>query len=82
MCLKKVVGILRAISGSSHPKNFTSAIIAAGGRSLRFDGALTKQMTPVCGAPLIVHTLQAFEKAECINDKALHSILPHCAWRK
>lgn len=68
MCLKKVVGILRAISGSSHPKNFTSAIIAAGGSSLRFDGTLTKQMTPVCGAPLIVHTLQAFEKAECINE--------------
>ena len=68
MCLKKVAGILRAISGSSHPKNFTSAIIAAGGSSVRFDGALTKQMTPVCGVPLIVHTLRAFESAECINE--------------
>ena len=36
MCLKKVVGILRAISGSDHPKNFTTAIIAAGGYSARF----------------------------------------------
>ena len=67
MCLKKIAGIFRAISGSPHPKNFTTAIIAAGGSSLRFDGALTKQMTPVCGVPLIVHTLLAFEKTECIH---------------
>ena len=31
MCVKKIAGILRAISGSDHPKNFTSAIIAAAG---------------------------------------------------
>ena len=68
MCLKKIAGIFRAISGSPHPKNFTTAIIAAGGSSLRFDGALTKQMTPVCGVPLIVHTLLAFEKTECIHE--------------
>ena len=68
MCLKKIAGILRAISGSSHPKNFTSAIIAAGGSSVRFEGALTKQMTPVCGVPLIVHTLRAFENTECIHE--------------
>ena len=68
MCLKKIAGILRAISGSSHPKNFTSAIIAAGGSSVRFEGTLTKQMTPMCGVPLIVHTLCAFEKTECIHE--------------
>ena len=68
MCLKKIAGIFRAISGSPHPKNFTSAIIAAGGSSQRFDGALTKQMTPVCGVPLIVHTLLAFENTECIHE--------------
>ena len=68
MCLKKIAGILRAISGSSHPKNFTSAIIAAGGSSVRFEGTLTKQMTPMCGVPLIVHTLRAFEKTECIHE--------------
>ena len=68
MCLKKIVGLLRAITGSSHPKNFTSAIIAAGGSSLRFEGNLTKQMTPICGVPLIVHTLRAFEQTECIHE--------------
>lgn len=68
MCLKKIAGVLRAISGSPHPKNFTSAIIAAGGSSVRFEAALTKQMTPVCGIPLIVHTLLAFENTECIHE--------------
>ncbi len=68
MCLKKVAGILRAISGSDHPKNFTSAIIAAGGSSTRFDSVLTKQMTPVCGIPLIAHTLIAFQNTECIHE--------------
>ena len=68
MCLKKVAGIFRAISGSPHPKNFTTAIIAAGGSSVRFDSALTKQMTPICGVPLIVHTLLAFQNTECIHE--------------
>ncbi len=68
MCFKKIAGIFRAISGSPHPKNFTSAIIAAGGNSVRFEAALTKQMTPVCGVPLIVHTLLAFENTECIHE--------------
>ena len=68
MCLKKIAGIFRAISGSPHPKHFTTAIIAAGGSSARFDGMLTKQMTPVCGVPLIVHTLLAFENADCIHE--------------
>ena len=68
MCLKKIAGIFRAISGSPHPKNFTTAIIAAGGSSARFDGILTKQMTPICGVPLIVHTLLAFENTDCIHE--------------
>jgi len=68
MCVKKIAGALRALSGSPHPKNFTSAIIAAGGSSERFCGELTKQMTPVCGIPMIVHTLLAFERTECIHE--------------
>lgn len=68
MCLKKIAGIFRAVSGSPHPKNFTSAIIAVGGSSTRFEGALTKQMTPICGIPTVVHTLKAFEASECIDE--------------
>lgn len=68
MCFKKVAGVLRAIAGTPHPKNYTAAIIAAGGSSVRFAGVLTKQMTPICGIPLIVHTLRAFEETECIHE--------------
>ena len=68
MCLKKIVGVLRAISGSEHPKNFTSAIIVAAGLSERFGGSLTKQMTEVCGLPVLVHTLKAYQNTECINE--------------
>ena len=68
MCTKKISGILRAVSGSPHPKNFTPAIIAAAGMSVRFGTESTKQMTHLCGVPLLVHTLRAFEETECIHE--------------
>jgi 2-C-methyl-D-erythritol 4-phosphate cytidylyltransferase len=68
MFVKKVVGVLRAISGSPDPKNFTSAIIAAAGLSERFGGTETKQMTKLCGTPVLLHTLKAFENTECIHE--------------
>ena len=68
MCVKKIAGILRAISGSSHPKNFTSAVIAAAGLSERFGGDVTKQMTELCGVPLLIHTLRAYEASDCIHE--------------
>ena len=68
MCIKKIAGALRAISGSDHPKNYTSVIIAAAGLSERFGGVTTKQMTELCGAPVLLHTLRAFERAECIHE--------------
>lgn len=68
MCVKKIAGVLRAVSGSPHPKNFTSAVIAAAGLSERFGGDVTKQMTELCGVPLLVHTLRAFEAADCIHE--------------
>jgi 2-C-methyl-D-erythritol 4-phosphate cytidylyltransferase len=66
--MKKIAGALRAISGSPHPKNFTSAIIAAAGMSERFGGETTKQMTELCGKPILVRTLLAYEESECIDD--------------
>ncbi len=68
MCIKKIAGIFRAISGSPHPKNYTSAIIAAAGMSERFGGDTTKQMTELCGDPILVHTLRAYQRAECIHE--------------
>lgn len=66
--MKKIAGVFRAVSGSPHPKNFTSAVIAAAGSSVRFGGKTTKQMTELHGVPLIVHTLRAFEECECIHE--------------
>ncbi len=68
MCIKKIVGSLRAISGTPHPKNYTTAIIAAAGMSERFGGDVTKQMTTLCGVPVLIHTLRAFEEADCIHE--------------
>ena len=68
MCIKKIVGVLRAVSGTPNPKNFTTAIIAAAGLSERFGGSVTKQMTELCGKPILLHTLTAFQEAECIHD--------------
>ena len=68
MCVKKIAGVLRAVSGSDHPKNFTSAIIAAAGLSERFGGTTTKQMTELCGCPVLLHTLRAYQNTECIHE--------------
>lgn len=68
MCIKKVAGVLRVISGTPHPKNYTSAIIAAAGLSERFGGDVTKQMTELRGMPLLIHTLKAYEAADCIHE--------------
>ncbi len=68
MFIKKIVGSMRAVSGTPHPKNFTSAIIAAAGLSERFGGDITKQMTTICDVPVLIHTLRAFEEADCIHE--------------
>jgi len=68
LCIKKIAGALRAISGSPHPKNYTSAIIAAAGLSERFGGTTTKQMTELCGDPVLLHTLRAYQNTDCIHE--------------
>ena len=68
MFARRIAGVLRAISGLDHPKNFTTAIIAAGGDSTRFGGELSKQMTPIVNIPVVIHTLLAFERADCIGE--------------
>lgn len=65
---KKIAGVLRAIAGKPHPKNFTSAVICAAGSSSRMGGTTTKQFLALDGIPVIVRTLQAYEAAECIHE--------------
>lgn len=65
---KTTADILHIASGNSRDKIFTSAIIVAGGSSLRMGGDRTKQMMLVCGSPVVAHTLLAFEKCNRINE--------------
>ena len=47
----------------------TSAVILCAGSSTRFSqGNGSKQMAEVCGKPVILHTLSAFEASECISE--------------
>ena len=60
--------ILRTALGTNGKDVFTSAIIVAGGHSSRMGGYVTKQMMLVCGVPVVVHTLLAFERSERISE--------------
>ncbi len=45
-----------------------SAIIPAGGFGNRFGDKLPKQFHEINGIPLIIHTLQKFQSADCIDS--------------
>ena len=53
-------------------KNFRigklSALILAGGSGSRMDSATPKQHMMLCGIPIIVHTMLAFEKTPCVHE--------------
>ena len=54
------------IPKTKKPK-FTSAVIVAGGSSTRM-GGVSKQMASLCGVPVVVHTLLAFERCDDIKE--------------
>ncbi len=49
-------------------KNAVSAVILAGGSSLRFGGDIPKQFLPLLGKPIIAHSMLAFEKTACVKE--------------
>ena len=49
-------------------KNAVSAVILAGGSSLRFGGDTPKQFLPLLGKPIIAHSMLAFEQTPCIKE--------------
>ncbi len=61
----KVKKVIYAALGK---KDFVSAVVLAGGSGTRVGGDKTKQMLEVCGKPLIVHTLLAFQNSENIDE--------------
>lgn len=61
----KIKDVVYAAIGT---KKFVSAVVLAGGSGTRVGGDKTKQMLEICGVPLIVHTLRAFQNSEYINE--------------
>lgn len=66
---EKIKDAVFAAFGKKKP--FVSAVILAGGVGSRMGGGKRKQMRLLCGKPLIMHTLLAFEQCECINEIVL-----------
>lgn len=58
---------------------FVSAVIVAGGSGSRMGTDKTKQMLVLASKPLVVHTLLAFEKSECINEIVVVAKEDECA---
>lgn len=67
---KDIASLLRTLSRTAGKHHFTSAIIAAAGCGSRMGtvGGKTKQLMELCGKPVIVHTLLAFEKCELVDE--------------
>ena len=49
-------------------KNYTAAIILAAGSSTRMGGGINKQLQPLCGVPVLAHTLLAYQKCPLIRE--------------
>ncbi len=68
--LKKISNVLRLFGGHrTDPKaHHHTAILLAAGSGLRAGGSTTKQMRPLGGIPLIVYTLQSFDRCPYIHE--------------
>ena len=64
----KIAEVLRAVIGKTEKKYYTSAIILAAGSSTRMGKDQTKQFIELCGIPVVVRTLQAFEASPLIDE--------------
>lgn len=61
--IKKIAHYLNDISKHCS----TSAVILAGGKSVRMDN-VSKQLIDICGKPVIIHSALAFEKCDEISE--------------
>ena len=65
---KEIASLIRSLSKSANTPHFTSAIIAAAGAGTRMNSDKTKQLLTLCGIPVIVRTLLAFENCKVIDE--------------
>lgn len=48
--------------------NYTAAIILAAGNSTRMGGKINKQLEPLCGIPVLAHTLMSYQRCKLIRE--------------
>ena len=65
---KDAAEVLRAASKTAGKRNFTAAVIVAGGNGTRMGTDVTKQMLELDGKPVVVHTLLAYQNTPCIGE--------------
>lgn len=66
---RDIASLVRSLSKSANTHHFTSAIIAAAGSGTRMNtSGTTKQLLTLCGIPVIVRTLLAFESCPLIDE--------------
>ena len=63
---KDLAEILRSAAGKLKSRS-TAAIIVAGGSSTRMGGDTPKQFLELCGMPVAVHAMRAYEESEYID---------------
>ncbi|MBQ7364339.1 MAG: 2-C-methyl-D-erythritol 4-phosphate cytidylyltransferase [Clostridia bacterium] len=61
-------GVLKTLRSVFSRKRFVSAVILAGGSSLRYGGDTPKQFLPLLDKPVIVHSMLAFENAPSVKE--------------
>ncbi len=63
--VEKIAQAARSAFGKGH---YTAAILLAGGSGTRMGGGTTKQMLELCGKPIVIHSLQALDACEYIDE--------------
>ena len=78
---KDIASLLRTLSRTANKPHFTSAIIVAAGSGSRMKNAegRTKQLMELCGIPVVVRTLMAFEASKLINEIIVVAREDECA---
>ncbi len=64
---KNLADFLRASAGKLKSRT-TAAIIVAGGSGVRLGGNTPKQFLDLCGMPVVVHAMRAYEESEYIDQ--------------
>ena len=65
---RDVADVLRAADKEAGKRNYTAAVIVAGGSGTRMGTEVTKQILDLCGKPVVVHTLLAYQNTPCIKE--------------